>query len=1188
MKFLLFILLLIIIATIVDAHRGHEKSFQKRKWTTQKPSKIKSTRVKQKRAKETTYEDKKEYVIFQQGMDAWDEDWKETSWSVPEANIIVDGDIQVTLDEIAGFALSSETLESNYGILSFEYKLSEKDEKINVLTYNDIDPDNYVFLGFYTYSGDDYDSVEIPVKNREEFIPSIKRFAFQNYGNGKQITLYIRKIVYKDIAYTVEKFEKPISIIDEENGDCKLSSLWENISPKKDILSFEEIENQCIMKLKMSAKDELLLKLKYNQFYGGKFVINIKGKEVSSLSWGAINSKDEDNGTFNKKGNYAIETTYKEFMNDDFEDEDSEYDTLKFITPSEEIEWFIQKIQFYPITTNGKFLKYETTQLTEPIVILDDEGLHWNEKSWECNYNFDTDNKCMVCSFEGHDGSIPGFGFTSDNLLDSGTLVIVMKVTDPPKNINILSYDTNDVYYNVATFTATTDYEEYRIPLLHLEDKPTNAYVIREVTYSTTTYYIKSIIYYPDYISLPEGSAVPKKCDIVSGDDCQSDTYYISKTNLLYYCKERGKPCISESEIGYHIHGDDIYVCKPTEDQNENVVCIKESKPTETCTVNSIGKLVIDEENENKFILCLDVDNDKPFTTDLTDDADNIYLIKSNSKIFSLDDNVYSLITVTTKSIVLNEENNSHYIYTDENLKLILPKKTCTPSDINEFEFNNNNYKLKCSDGDKTGLCKYYEKNSRTEDVYFGNFAFYGRGQTTLPLRWNDIDEIEGTEGSKVFLPPSDDVDNSVDKRQDDDDDDDEKQEDGKTEEDELVDQTKNYPMVMYLPGKKTNTYSYVQFFTSASNYYEFTLSEFYRIKSELKLVPPPVEDLVRDGYTCSNIGLECSGLSYYNFEDNEEEWIEKVDLKLYLITEDGKDEYEIENFTKPSNGWQECTGDIDTDYDNYSKLAFRNYGTMPVYLYIGNTIFLKKDPIYMVKNGVIRDGLGNWSWHKSNNSNNAEQSYFENEVYEEDPEQKIGVKFATKELGNAAYYIHIPNSIMAPPEAVSFRIRPLTDNQFKFKIDNKKEYNFTSDYSEYRNSNLPVGEESEFLIDVRSLAFSDPKFMLNNDICGFWIQTISEIHNIKSELRKSGDEEAADAYEDVFYFYDFILHPTYPSDTSKYVQEKLDEEGGECRITMETHEDWEKCSNPKNPVIAWPDDISLETATSSSNFKEN
>eukprot|EP00833_Pecoramyces_ruminatium_P004716 jgi/Orpsp1_1/1178748/evm.model.c7180000066581.1 len=150
MKFLLFILLLIIIATIVDAHRGHEKSFQKRKWTTQKPSKIKSTLVKQKRAKETTYEDKKEYVIFQQGMDAWDKDWEETSWNIPkETNKIVDGVIQVTLDENEGFALSSETLESNYGILSFEYKLSEKDEKINVLTFNSGD---YVELGLYTYS----------------------------------------------------------------------------------------------------------------------------------------------------------------------------------------------------------------------------------------------------------------------------------------------------------------------------------------------------------------------------------------------------------------------------------------------------------------------------------------------------------------------------------------------------------------------------------------------------------------------------------------------------------------------------------------------------------------------------------------------------------------------------------------------------------------------------------------------------------------------------------------------------------------------------------------------------------------------------------------------------------------------------------------------------------------------------
>jgi len=520
MKLIIFISLIITIANALVVnkernrfhHKGRRRPIITATPTTTTPTKTEPTNIKYKRAKTTTYYDKQEYIIFEEGMDAWNEDWEETSWNVPrDINKIVNGIIQVSLVDGSGFALSSKTLDSKYGILSFEYKFSEPNAKLNVLTYNGDDPNAYVGLGSYIYSGDDFDSVEIKVKNKDEFVQSIKRFAFQNYGNdGKELTFYIRKMVYKDIGYTIEKYEESISVIDK--NECKLSTRWENISPNTDIISFEEIKNRCVMKLNMKDSDELLLKLKNIKFYGGKFVINIKGKVNSIFAWGAINSEEENTDIFIEKDNYMIETSYKEFVNSDFEDKDYEYDTLKFITLSDEIECYIQDIQFYPIAVNGKIQLYETTQLTEPEVILDENGLYWTSANWgttQCDFN--TINECMECSFEGKVNGWPGFGFTSDKLLDSGTLVVVMKVLIPNKNINIICFDINGKNYDVKTFTATTEYEEYRIPLLHFEDLPTNKYAIQEASQSSNTYYIKNIIYYPDYIDLPEGSAVPTK-----------------------------------------------------------------------------------------------------------------------------------------------------------------------------------------------------------------------------------------------------------------------------------------------------------------------------------------------------------------------------------------------------------------------------------------------------------------------------------------------------------------------------------------------------------------------------------------------------------------------------------------------------------------------------------------------------
>jgi len=189
---------------------------------------------------------------------------------------------------------------------------------------------------------------------------------------------------------------------------------------------------------------------------------------------------------------------------------------------------------------------------------------------------------------------------------------------------------------------------------------------------------------------------------------------------------------------------------------------------------------------------------------------------------------------------------------------------------------------------------------------------------------------------------------------------------------------------------------------------------------------------------------------------------------------------------------------------------------------------------------------------------------------------KKPCVKFATKEGGEYAYYVHMEKGISAPPEGISFRIRPMNDNQFIFNICGKRQYYLTNDYEIHRNCKIPIGEESEYLIDVRSLAYSEPKKFLTNDISSFWLQTISDIRKIKQKIKEeTGDEAAADAYEDVLYFYSFTLHHTYPSDTSGYVKSKLYEEGSDCNINLETHTDWERSSNEAYPVIPWPDNFS-------------
>lgn len=477
------------------------------------------------------------------------------------------------------------------------------------------------------------------------------------------------------------------------------------------------------------------------------------------------------------------------------------------------------------------------------------------------------------------------------------------------------------------------------------------------------------------------------------------------------------------------------------------------------------------------------------------------------------------------------------------------------------------------------------------------NLAFYGRGQRIPSIYWNDMKKIRGSKDAKVFFPynESDGLNGNNSKRE----------ENAANEADLIVDTARNYPLVLLLPGKKDKDYSSIIFNVVNDENTEIDLTDFHKVKSEMKLVHPTAEDLISEGYTCEKIGLDCTDLKQYDFEAKRDEWLSKVDVQLYLrsdncIIESLDDEdlsedfvldfcsYRIESNKGPTDEWSEVIGDIDDTMvkdptSTYNDFIFKNYGSMPVYIFIGNTVFLKKAPTEMVKNGVILNGFDNWSWHKDGNSRSI--TYFDDQVYEKDPERKKCAKLEVDVPGDAGFYVHFGKGISAPPEGLSFVIRSLYDNKFKFKIENKKEIEL-DDYLEHRHCALPIGEEIEYLVDLRSLVYSDPKFLLMNDVGGFWFMSISEVDDIKAEIALRNATEAEE-YKDVLYFYSFTLHNTYPEDLKKYKKYDIPGSSEKCNMKLETHEDWADPTkvNQKYPIIQWPDDIPFETIFKSKNY---
>lgn len=502
----------------------------------------------------------------------------------------------------------------------------------------------------------------------------------------------------------------------------------------------------------------------------------------------------------------------------------------------------------------------------------------------------------------------------------------------------------------------------------------------------------------------------------------------------------------------------------------------------------------------------------------------------------------------------------------------------------------------------------------------FGNLVFFGRGQRHLPKNWCELEDISVSGNAKVYFPYS-----SLDVEEEPSKDPDEEPTNNPEEETQskrdnigaIVDTAANYPLSIYLPANAEQGYSEARFEvlrsdkifsgTSTTEVPEITFSEFKTLKSELKLTPPTVEELKSGGYTCESIGLDCNDLSEYDFKASTD-WVNHVEIKILfedpvgineVIYEDEKESYrkELELNNEPTNEWQEIIVPINIVTETgtlFTSLMFRNYGKMPVYLEVGNTIFLKEKPTYIFKDGAIQNGFASWSWSNSGFSIDTNAKFGD--------ETDNAWLFQSYRDGDISCSVHIDNPTSGPPEALSFKIRTLRYNEFKVYIENKQELNYTEvQINQDRNCQIPLNEKVDVLLDVRSIAHLDSKKYYNNDITLYWVQSIGKVNedlalqelvqknNTYANLTDISDEKLAeiqtniaeiDKLLDKFYIYDIVLHHTYPKDLTQYQHliKLFDDRSDECSVAMKSYEDWPE----KN---LWPDDVAIEEIKESQNI---
>jgi len=469
--------------------------------TTNEPTRL------SKRAKTTNFEFIKNYTIFMEGDKTWNEDWVTQNWGdIDESDKVVNGVIKIYLKNDAAFSLINTNLESQYGEINFDYKLESSDGQPSRLNFISFYENDYINQGNWEYEGNgkyEHKTQIIKDWSKNTFIPRIQRFAWQNWGNTNEFTLYLKNIIYTDMKVIVMKYDDPVPILNTDK--CTIHSGWKDISKDTSKTKFNLKNGVCEMTINPSYDNPTIFKLDEPLFKGGKLEITLKSTSSNSIfTWYAINSEDSSVKQLENSSIY-VDKTYVEYNNEEFES-DKLFDSLKISPIEGEITFYITKLVFYPISDETSE-SYQTTHIDEPDVILDENGLHWQENSWSSTCNFQSLSSAMVCTFQGSWGA---FSFSTQNYYNAGTLYINMKVSNPERQIQIQTHHPNGSYVNIHTFKATDEYLDYYISVPNNEQYATNRFAIQEASQQENTYYIRKIIYYPPYIDISNGTTSPK------------------------------------------------------------------------------------------------------------------------------------------------------------------------------------------------------------------------------------------------------------------------------------------------------------------------------------------------------------------------------------------------------------------------------------------------------------------------------------------------------------------------------------------------------------------------------------------------------------------------------------------------------------------------------------------------------
>lgn len=187
----------------------------------------------------------------------------------------------------------------------------------------------------------------------------------------------------------------------------------------------------------------------------------------------------------------------------------------------EEIFFDIISFKFYPIFIDeNSFLQYNVTPIDKPDVILNNTGLIWEDANWgDINCTFHSIDENLECEIKNSQDYYSIFAVQTNNNYNAGILSIVMKVLNPNQNINIIVVDRGENFHNIYSIRATTEYAEYRIPLPSIENYATYKYGLMETSKLDNIYYIKSIVYYPPNIPIPENNKTSTIIEIPSFEE---------------------------------------------------------------------------------------------------------------------------------------------------------------------------------------------------------------------------------------------------------------------------------------------------------------------------------------------------------------------------------------------------------------------------------------------------------------------------------------------------------------------------------------------------------------------------------------------------------------------------------------------------------------------------------------------